>query len=167
MSTSTARTGLHIGSADRAKQVRAQRQLRWTAIALAVGFGLHAVDHVRRGMSAATMVVMIGGSAEAVSIVITVVMVLTRYKWAAQAAIIVGFGSAVASAYGHLLPTFLPGYQDSFISLPHTGVTWFSWVSLSASMAAGILLGFAGVRAARTGHRLNGNSGTHSSQSWA
>jgi hypothetical protein len=123
--------------------------LRWTAIALAVGFGLHAVDHVRRGMSAATMLVMIGGGTEAVSIAVAVIMVLTRRKWAAQAAIIVGFGSALASTYGHLLPTLLPGYQDSFISLPHMGVTWFSWVSLAAAMGAGILFGFAGVRAAR------------------
>ena len=46
---------------------------------------------------------------------------------------------------GHQLPTFLPGYQDSFISLPHTNVSWFSWVSLAASMAAGILFGFAGI----------------------
>ena len=147
MSTSTA--GPEVAASDRSKQLHAQRQLRWTAIALAVGFGLHAVDHVRRGMSAATMLVMIGGATEAVSIAIAVVMVLARHKWAAQAAIVVGFGSALASTYGHLLPTFLPGFQDSFISLPHTGVTWFSWVSLAAAMAAGILFGLAGIRAAR------------------
>lgn len=147
MSTSTA--GPQVGASDHSTLLPAHRRLRWTAIALAVGFGLHAVDHVRRGMSAATMLVMIGGGTEAVSITVAVVMVLTRHKWAAQAAIIVGFGSALASTYGHLLPTFLPGYQDSFISLPHMGVTWFSWVSLAAAMGAGILFGFAGVRAAR------------------
>jgi len=110
---------------------------------------LHAADHVHRGMAAATMLVMIGGAAEAVSIATAVTMVLTRRKWAAQAAIVVGFGSALASTYGHLLPTFLPGFQDSFISPPHLGVTWFSWVSLAAAMGAGILFGFVGIRAAR------------------
>lgn len=149
MSTSTARTGHHVDASEQAKQLKAQRQLRWTAIALAIGFALHAVDHVRRGMAAATMLVMIGGAAEAVSIAIAVIMVLSRQKWAAQAAIVVGFGSALASTYGHLLPTFLPGFQDSFISLPHIGVTWFSWVSLAAAMGAGVLFGFAGIRVVR------------------
>jgi hypothetical protein len=100
-------------------------------------------------MSAATMLVMIGGGAEALSIAIAVFMVLTRRAWAAQAAVVVGFGTALASTYGHLLPAFLPGLQDSFVSPPHTGVTWYSWVSLAAAMSTGILLGFAGIRAMR------------------
>jgi len=149
MSPYSARTTVQIGENRRAAEPHAQQVLRWTAIVLAVGFALHAVDHVRRGMAAATTLVMIGGGTEAVSIAIAVFMVLTRRKWAARAAIFVGFGSALASAYGHLLPTFLPGYQDSFIPLPHTNVTWFSWVSLAAAMAAGILFGIAGIRAAR------------------
>jgi hypothetical protein len=101
-------------------------------------------------MSAATMLVMIGGGAEALSIAIAVLMVLTRRAWAAQMAVVVGFGTALASTYGHLLPTFLPGLQDSFVSQPHTGVTWFSWVSLAAAMSAGVLFGFAGIWAIRS-----------------
>jgi hypothetical protein len=130
--------------------IKADEFLRWAAVASAVGFGTHAIDHVRRGMSAATTVVMIGGGAEALSIVIAVFMVLTRHRWAAQAAIVAGFGTALASTYGHLLPTFLPGFQDSFVSPPHIGVTWYSWVSLALALATGILFGFAGIRAVRT-----------------
>ena len=141
---------LDIRDQVRPELVRAQEFLRWTAVALAVGFGTHAVDHVRRGMSAATMLVMIGGGAEALSIAIAVVMVLTRSKWAAQAAIVVGFGTALASTYGHLLPTIMPGFQDSFVSPPHIGVNWYSWVSLAAAMGTGILFGFAGIRVMRT-----------------
>jgi hypothetical protein len=103
-------------------------------------------------MSAATMVVMIGGGAEALSIAIAVVMVLTRRAWAPQVAMAVGFGTALASAYGHLLPTFAPGLQDSFVSPPHTGVTWLSWFSLAAAMSTGILFGFAGILAMRNQH---------------
>jgi len=138
-----------------AESVRAQEFLRWSAVALAMGFGTHAVDHVRRGMSAATMLVMIGGAAEALSIAIAVFMVLTRRAWAAQAAIVVGFGTALASTYGHLLPTLVPGFQDSFVTPPHLGVTWYSWVSLAAAMGTGIVFGFAGIRAMRSqrGHR--------------
>jgi hypothetical protein len=132
-----------------AKSTGPQEFLRWSAVALAVGFGAHAVDHVRRGMSAATMLVMIGGGSEALSIAIAVFMVLTHRTWAARAAAVVGFGTALASAYGHLLPTFLPGLQDSFVSPPHTGVTWYSWISLAAAMSMGIAFGFAGIRAMR------------------
>ena len=130
--------------------VAAEDFLRWSAVAAAVGFGTHAIDHVRRGMSAATMLVMIGGGAEALAIVIAVVMVLARRRWAAQAAIVVGFGTALASTYGHLLPTYFPGFQDSFVSPPHIGVTWYSWVSLAVAMGTGILFGCAGIRALRT-----------------
>jgi hypothetical protein len=137
-------------SVGRAGSLESQAFLRWSAVALAVGFGAHAVDHVRRGMSAATMLVMIGGGTEALSIAIAVFMVLTRRAWAAQAAVVVGFGTALASTYGHLLPTLLPGLQDSFVSPPHLGVTLYSWVSLAAAMSMGILFGFAGLRAIRS-----------------
>jgi hypothetical protein len=144
------------------ESVRAQQFLRWSAVALAIGFGTHAVDHVRRGMSAATMLVMIGGGAEALSIAIAVFMVLTRRAWAAQAAIAIGFGTALASTYGHLLPTLVPGFQDSFVSPPHLGVTWYSWVSLAAAMGTGIVFGFAGIRAMRSqrAHRSQRGIGT-------
>jgi hypothetical protein len=130
-----------------------QEFLRWTAVALAIGFGSHGIDHVRRGMAAASTVVMIGGGLEALSIAIAVTMVLTRRVWAPQAAVVVGFGTALASTYGHLLPTIFPGYQDSFVSLPHTGVNWFSWLTLMAAMVTGILFGFAGLRVLRSRSR--------------
>jgi hypothetical protein len=100
-------------------------------------------------MSAATTLVMIGGGAEALSIAVAVTMVLTHRRWAAQAAIVAGFGTALASTYGHLLPTFLPGLQDSFVSPPHIGVTWYSWVSLAVAIGTGILFGVAGIWAVR------------------
>jgi hypothetical protein len=136
------------------ESTRAQEFLRWSAVALAIGFGTHAIDHVRRGMSAATMLVMIGGGTVALSIVVAVFMVLTRRAWAAQAAVLVGFGTALASTYGHLLPTYFPGFQDSFVSAPHIGVTWYSWVSLAAAMVTGIIFGFAGIRVLRSQARL-------------
>ena len=152
MTRSSSASTAHMTGRDGPEAARMQGFLRRTAVALAVGFGAHAMDHVHRGMSAATMVVMIGGGAEALSIAIAVFMVLTRRAWAAQVAIAVGFGTALASAYGHLLPTFLPGLQDSFVSPPHSGVTWFSWISLIAAMSAGMLFGFAGLRTIRHRH---------------
>jgi hypothetical protein len=110
----------------------------------------------------AAMLVMIGRGAEALSIAIAVFMVLTRRTWAAQAAIAVGFGSALASTYGHLLPTLVPGFQDSFVSPPHLGVTRYSWISLAAAMGTGIVFGFAGIRTMRSqrAHRPQGGIAT-------
>lgn len=117
------------------------------AAAFVIGFGIHGVDHLRRGMSASPPFIMIGGGVQGVLVAAAVILVCTRRARAAQAAILVGFGSALVFSYAHLLPTLLPGYQDSFISPPHTNVTWFSWLSAVAEIGTGMLFGFAGIEA--------------------
>jgi hypothetical protein len=124
--------------------------LRWAAITFAIGFGIHGLDHMRRGMSASPPFIMVGGMIQGLFVAVAVVMALTRHRRAPEAAIAVGFGSAVVFSYAHLLPTFLPGYQDSFISLPHINVTWFSWFSALTEIGTGIVFAIAGVRARRS-----------------
>ena len=124
--------------------------LRWAAIAFAIGFGIHGLDHMRRGMSASPPFIMVGGMIQGLFVAVAVVMALTRHRRAPEAAIAVGFGSAVVFSYAHLLPTFLPGYQDSFISLPHINVTWFSWFSALTEIGTGLVFAIAGVRARRS-----------------
>jgi hypothetical protein len=127
--------------------------LRWAAIAFVIGFGIHGLDHLRRGMSASPPFIMVGGMIQGLFVTVAVVMALTRRpqrQWAPEAAVAVGFGSAVAFTYGHLLPTFLPGYQDSFISAPHINVTWFSWFSALTEIGTGIVFAIAGIRARRS-----------------
>ena len=124
--------------------------LRWAAIAFAIGFGIHGLDHMRRGMSASPPFIMVGGMIQGLFVAVAVVMALTRHRRAPEAAIAVGFGSAVVFTYAHLLPTILPGYQDSFISLPHINVTWFSWFSALTEIGTGIVFAIAGVRARRS-----------------
>jgi hypothetical protein len=126
------------------------RVLVWAAISFAIGFGVHGLDHLRRGMSASPMFIMVGGSVQGLLVAIAVIMVLTARPRAPLAAMVVGFGSAVVFTYAHLLPTIWPGYQDSFISLPHTNVTWFSWLTAVAEIGTGIVFGAIGIRAART-----------------
>ena len=124
--------------------------LRWAAIAFAIGFGIHGLDHMRRGMSASPPFIMVGGMIQGLFVAVAVIMALTRQRQAPEAAIAVGFGSAVGFSYAHLLPTFLPGYQDSFISLPHINVTWFSWFSALTEIGTGLVFAIAGVRARRS-----------------
>lgn len=126
------------------------RLLAWAAVSFAIGFTLHGLDHLRRGMSASPMFIMIGGTVQGLLVAVAVIMVLTDHRRAPAAAIVVGFGSAVVFTYAHLLPTVWPGYQDSFISLPHTNVTWFSWFSAVAEIGTGVVFAAAGIRAART-----------------
>ena len=124
--------------------------LRWAAIAFVIGFGIHGLDHLRRGMSASPPFIMVGGMIQGLFVAIAVVMALTRRQRAPEVAIFVGFGSAVVFTYAHLLPTFLPGYQDSFISPPHINVTWFSWFSALTEIGTGIVFAIAGIRARRS-----------------
>jgi hypothetical protein len=124
--------------------------LRWAAIAFAIGFGIHGLDHLRRGMSASPPFIMIGGMIQGLFVAVAVVMAFTRQRRAPEAAIAVGLGSAVVFTYAHLLPTFLPGYQDSFISPPHINVTWFSWFSALTEIGTGIVFAIAGIRARRS-----------------
>ena len=126
------------------------RYLRWAAILFAIAFGIHGLDHLRRGMSASPPFVMVGGMIQGLFVVAAVVMALTQRRRAPEAAIAVGFGSAVVFTYAHLLPTFLPGYQDSFISGPRINVTWFSWLSAVAESGTGIVFAIAGLRAGRS-----------------
>jgi hypothetical protein len=124
--------------------------LRWAAITFVIGFGIHGLDHLRRGMSASPPFIMVGGAIQGRFVAVAVATALTRRRRAPEAAIPVGFGSAVVFTYAHLLPAFLPGYQDSFISPPHINVTWFSWFSAVTEIGTGIVFAIAGIRARRS-----------------
>jgi hypothetical protein len=126
------------------------RFLSWAAIAFAIGFSIHGLDHLRRGMSASPPFIMVAGMVQGVFVVLAVAMVLMHHSRAPLVAIAVGFGSAVGFSYAHLLPTFLPGYQDSFISPPHINVTWFSWFSALTEIGTGIVFAIVGIRAHRS-----------------
>jgi hypothetical protein len=123
--------------------------LRWAAIAFVIGFGIHGLDHLRRGMSASPPFIMVGGMIQGLFVALAVIMAITGRRRAPEAAIAVGFGSAVLFTYAHLLPSYFPAYQDSFVSGPRINVTWFSWISAVAEIGTGIVFAIAGFRARR------------------
>jgi len=127
----------------------ARRSLRWAAILFVTGWAVHILDHLRRGMSAAPHAIMVGGNIQGVFVVASVVMAVTRRRRAPEAAILVGFGSALLFTYAHLLPSFFPAYQDSFVSGPRINVTWFSWLSAVAEIGTGIVFAIVGARTRR------------------
>ncbi len=126
-----------------------RRALTVSMLVFAAAFTVHGLDHLRRGMAASPTSIMIGGTIQGLFVVVAVALVLRRHRQACQAAIAVGFGSAAVFTYAHLLPTFLPGYQDSFTSGPRINVTWFSWLTAVAEIVAGLALGYAGMQARR------------------
>jgi hypothetical protein len=126
------------------------RSMTWAAIAFAAAFSLHGIDHLRRGMAASPPSIMIGGMIQGVVVVAAVVLVLRHHRWASEAAMVVGFGSAALFTYAHLLPTFLPSYQDSFTSGPRINVTWFSWLTAAGEIGTGLVLGYIPLRARLT-----------------
>ena len=132
--------------------------LRWAAVAFAIGFSAHALDHLRRGLTASPTRVIIVGTVQGVLAVIAVWMAVTGRRRAATAAILVGFGSALLFTYGHLLPVSL----DSFVSPPHRSVTWFSWATAVAEIGTGIVFGIAGVRTRMTEGQVAGVSQRYS-----
>ena len=94
---------------------------------------------------------MIGGMVQGAFAVIAVLLVLRHHRRAAEAAVAVGFGSAALFVYAHLLPTFLPTFQDSFVTGPRINVTWFSWLTAVAEIGTALMFGFAGLRTLRGG----------------
>ncbi|KHO22148.1 hypothetical protein [Mycolicibacterium setense] len=125
----------------------AQRFLCATAWAFLLGWGLHVIDHLRRGMSASPTFIMAGGMIQGVVVVIAITMALRSIPRAPEAAIFAGVGSALVFSYAHLLPNFWPSFQDSFISGPRINVTWFSWVTALSEIGTGLLFAYAGARA--------------------
>ena len=131
------------------KSVQSQTFLRISAVAFLFGWGLHVIDHLRRGMSASPMFIMVGGMVQGVIVIIAITMVLRGDRRAPEAAIFTGTGSALVFTYAHLLPNFWPTYQDSFLSGPRINVTWFSWVTALSEIGTGLLFAYAGICARR------------------
>jgi hypothetical protein len=100
-------------------------------------------------MAASPHAIMVGGMVQGLFVVVAILMAVTGRRRAPEAAIAVGFGSAILFTYAHLLPSYFPAYQDSFVSGPRINVTWFSWVSAAAEIGTGIVFAIAGIRARR------------------
>src|ERR1700742_4442289 len=80
----------------------ARRSLTVAVMVFAAAFGLHGIDHLRRGMAASPPSIMVGGMIQGIFVVVAVVLILRHHRWASWAAIVVGFGSAVVFVYAHL-----------------------------------------------------------------
>ncbi|WP_405138399.1 hypothetical protein [Nocardia sp. NBC_01388] len=136
----------------------ADKQLRLVTAVFAVALLVHGSDHLRRGMSATSSTVMTLGTAQLIFALATIVLVYRGHRWAAPAAVTVGFASAVGFILVHLFPDWFGPFSDSFINPPASAhVIGFSWFAAIFEILADIALGIAGLRARRSersaGHR--------------
>ena len=92
---------------------------------------------------------MVGGFIQGAFVLIAIAMALTGRDRAPEWAMAVGLGSAILFTYAHLLPSYFPAYQDSFVSGPRINVTWFSWVSAVAEIGTGLVFAVTGLRVRR------------------
>jgi hypothetical protein len=141
------------------EQAQAARD-RWNdqfpliAAVFGAAVALHAADHLRRGMDVVPPAVMVAGMVQIVLAVAAVVLVFQGSQWAALSAVVIGFISAAGFTAAHLLPTW-GFFSDSFINAPPAArVTWFSWVTAIAEIAADVVFGIAGVAVLKSRRRV-------------
>jgi hypothetical protein len=127
---------------------QAARLLRYAAVFYAVAWAVHTGDHIRRGTGVVTVEVSTLGSIAAVAQLLVVATVFLRWRWAALAAMVIGFPDAVGIAAVHLLPHW-SAFSDAFPGARGTGVTGFSWFAAVLEIVGALLFGTAGVHALR------------------
>ena len=113
-------------------------------VIFAIALGVHAADHLRRGMDVLAWPVFWGGNLQLCLAVITIVLVVRRHRLAPRFAVVVGFVSAIGFVLAHLLPHW-SAFSDSFTGAhvaPH--VTGFSWFAALFEIAADLALGVVG-----------------------
>lgn len=125
-------------------------QLRWVTALFAVALLVHGADHLRRGMDTLSSTVMALGTMQFVLAVATVVLVFTGHRWAAGAAVAIGFASAAGFILVHLFPDWFGPLSDSFINPPASAkVNGFSWFAAIFEIIADLLIGSTGLRVRR------------------
>ncbi|MRH87518.1 hypothetical protein GFY24_08620 [Nocardia sp. SYP-A9097] len=121
-------------------------------VIFAVALLVHGSDHLRRGMSTVSSTVMALGTVQLILALATIVLIFRGHRWAATAAILIGFASAAGFTLVHLFPDWFGPFSDSFINAPAAAeVNGFSWFAAIFEIIADLALGFAGLRVRRLG----------------
>ena len=131
---------------------QAARLLRYAAVFYAVAWAVHTADHVRRGLGVETVEVSTLGGVTAIAQLLVVATVFLRWRWAAVAAVAIGFPDAVGIAAVHLLPHW-SAFSDAFPGASGTGVTGLSWFAGVLEIVGALVFGMAGVHALRAASR--------------
>lgn len=105
----------------------------------------HTLDHFRQGTGRLSGYVMAGGTMISILAALTLFLALTNHPRTALVATFTGLYSALGVSAAHLLPHW-GVFSDSY---PDLGVDAAAWIIVVFEIAAGFLLGFAGLRELR------------------
>lgn len=132
--------------------------LRAAVYVFAVGLSVHGTDHLIRGLGTdnhhaawpAHIQVILAGGTVLISL-FAVALVRSGHPWAPIGAAVIGFGAAGTFLFLHMSPGWT-WWIDTFFA-PDSGaqVTGYSWVTATLGISSCVLLGVAGVLAARRG----------------
>lgn len=130
---------------------RAESLLRLTAALFVAAFAIHGIDHMCRGLDFESMPVLVIGTAQTLLVVLAVVLVAIRSRWAPVVAVVVGMVNVTGFTLEHLLPDWFGPFSDSFVrASPHRHVTAYSWVFAILDILAAIAFAVAGARVLRS-----------------
>jgi hypothetical protein len=121
------------------------RALQVTAMALVAVFTIHGIDHLHRGLHFESALILVLGSVQSLLLGLAVVLVITRNRWAAATAVVVGCLNAAGFTVQHLLPDWFGPLSHSFIHAPPDRlVTAWSWLFAVLDVVAAIAFAVAG-----------------------
>ena len=121
------------------------RALQVTALVLVVVFAVHGIDHLRRGLHFESALILFLGTVQSLLVGLAAALVITRNRWAAPAAVLVGSINAAGFTVEHLLPDWFGPLSDSFIhAAPDRHVTAWSWLFVVLDIMAAIAFAVAG-----------------------
>jgi hypothetical protein len=121
----------------------------WLAIAATAFLAanlLHGADHIRQHLAGVDTEVFVGGGMLTAAAVAVRIVALRRSPRAPLIATVVGFGAAVLVAASHIAPHW-SALSDSYIDDIHADA--LAWAVMLLEVAAGFLLGVAGVHGLR------------------
>ena len=97
---------------------KSERALQVTALVLVVVFAVHGIDHLHRGLHFESALTLFLGTVQSLLVGLAAALVITRNRWAAPAAVVVGSVNAAGFTVQHLLPDWFGPPSDRFIHAP-------------------------------------------------
>jgi cyanate permease len=97
---------------------KSDRALQVSALVLVVVFTIHGIDHLHRGLHFESALILFLGTLQSLLVGLAAALVITRNRWAAAAAVVVGSINATGFTVQHLLPDWFGPLSDSFIHAP-------------------------------------------------
>src|SRR3954453_18117480 len=118
---------------------------------------LHGADHVRQHLAGVDTAVAIGGAMLTAAAVAVLIVALQHHPRAPVLAAVVGLAAAILVAASHIAPHWSV-LSDSYVDDIHPDA--FAWAVMVLEVAAGCVLGVAGLLAVRARARGASNGGT-------